>query len=172
MPKQIPLLPDLTDATLTARLQHLIDHKTKPLGSLGKPAATIAKTSPSVSSPVQAPVKSVSLNWGWPANGKLLQRFSSEGVGSKGLDISGNRGDPVKAAAEGVVVYAGEGLVGYGKLMIVRHNDDFISAYAHNDRLISAEGQRVKQGQTIAELGSRWRAWQTCRPKAPPPRRG
>ncbi len=119
-----------------------------------KPAATIAKTSPSVSSPVQAPAKSGSLSWGWPANGKLLQRFSSEGVGSKGLDISGNRGDPVKAAADGVVVYAGEGLVGYGKLIIVRHNDDFISAYAHNDRLISAEGQRVKQGQTIAELGS------------------
>lgn len=119
-----------------------------------KPAASIAKTSPSVSSPVQAPTKSGSLSWGWPANGKLLQRFSSEGVGSKGLDISGNRGDPVKAAADGVVVYAGEGLVGYGKLMIVRHNDDFISAYAHNDRLISAEGQRVKQGQTIAELGS------------------
>lgn len=119
-----------------------------------KPAATVAKTSPSVSSPVQATAKSGSLTWGWPASGKLLQRFSSEGVGSKGVDISGTRGDPVKAAADGVVVYAGEGLVGYGRLIIVRHNDDYISAYAHNDRLIAAEGQRVKLGQTIAELGS------------------
>jgi lipoprotein NlpD len=120
-----------------------------------KPAtAPIAKTTPSVSSPVQAPPKSGSLKWGWPASGALLQRYSSEGVGSKGLDISGNRGDPVKAAADGVVVYAGEGLVGYGKLIIVRHSDDFISAYAHNDRLVAGEGQRVKLGQMIAELGS------------------
>lgn len=123
-------------------------------GAAAKPAAAIAKTSPSVSSPVQPLPKSGSLKWGWPASGALLQRFSNEGVGSKGLDISGNRGDPVRAAAEGVVVYAGEGLVGYGKLIIVRHSEDYISAYAHNDRLIATEGQRVKLGQTIAELGS------------------
>ncbi|RZU45249.1 lipoprotein NlpD [Fluviicoccus keumensis] len=123
-------------------------------GAVAKPAAAIAKTSPSVSSPVQPLPKSGSLKWGWPASGALLQRFSNEGVGSKGLDISGNRGDPVRAAAEGVVVYAGEGLVGYGKLIIVRHSEDYISAYAHNDRLIATEGQRVKLGQTIAELGS------------------
>jgi lipoprotein NlpD len=127
----------------------------KPAMTPVKPAAaTIAKTAPSVSSPVQALPKNGSLKWGWPASGALLQRFSSEGVGSKGLDISGTRGDPVRAAAEGVVVYAGEGLVGYGKLIIVRHSEDYISAYAHNDRLIASEGQRVKLGQTIAELGS------------------
>ncbi|HEX5277798.1 MAG TPA: peptidoglycan DD-metalloendopeptidase family protein [Fluviicoccus sp.] len=127
----------------------------KPAMPPVKPAAaTIAKTAPSVSSPVQALPKNGSLKWGWPANGALLQRFSSEGVGSKGLDISGTRGDPVRAAADGVVVYAGEGLVGYGKLIIVRHSEDYISAYAHNDRLIASEGQRVKLGQTIAELGS------------------
>ncbi|HEX5359882.1 MAG TPA: peptidoglycan DD-metalloendopeptidase family protein [Fluviicoccus sp.] len=127
----------------------------KPAMTAVKPAAaTIAKTAPSVSSPVQALPKNGSLKWGWPASGALLQRFSSEGVGSKGLDISGTRGDPVRAAAEGVVVYAGEGLVGYGKLIIVRHSEDYISAYAHNDRLIASEGQRVKLGQTIAELGS------------------
>lgn len=119
-----------------------------------KPTVPIAKNAPSVSSSVQALPKNGSLTWGWPASGKLIQRFSSEGVGSKGLDISGTRGDPVKAAADGVVVYAGEGLVGYGRLIIVRHSDDYISAYAHNDRLIAAEGQRVKLGQTIAELGS------------------
>ena len=86
--------------------------------------------------------------------GQLLKQFSSEGVGSKGIDIAGKRGDIVKASADGVVVYAGEGLVGYGKLIILRHNDEYITAYAHNDRLIAGEGQRVKIGQNIAELGS------------------
>lgn len=119
-----------------------------------KPAATVAKTAPSVSSPVQAVPKSGSLRWSWPVSGQLLKRFSSDGVGSKGIDIAGMRGDPVKAAADGVVVYSGEGLVGYGKLIILRHNDEYITAYAHNDKLIAAEGQKVKQGQTIAELGS------------------
>lgn len=119
-----------------------------------KTPATVAKTAPSVSSPVQALPKSGSLRWSWPVTGQLLKRFSSDGVGSKGIDIAGTRGDPVKAAADGVVVYSGEGLVGYGKLIILRHNDEYITAYAHNDKLIAAEGQKVKQGQTIAELGS------------------
>lgn len=125
-----------------------------PVGSVKKPAETIVKNPPSVGSNVQAPGKSGSLNWGWPVSGQLLKRFSSEGVSSKGIDIAGKRGDIVKASADGVVVYAGEGLVGYGKLIILRHNDEYITAYAHNDRLIAGEGQRVKLGQTIAELGS------------------
>ena len=120
----------------------------------GKSAATVAKNPPSVSSPVQASGKSGSLKWSWPVSGQVLKRFSNEGVGSKGIDIAGTRGDAVKASADGVVVYAGEGLVGYGKLIILRHNDEYITAYAHNDKLIAAEGQKVKQGQTIAELGS------------------
>jgi lipoprotein NlpD len=103
---------------------------------------------------VQDTVKNGSLTWAWPMTGSLLKRFSTEGVGSKGIDIAGKRGDIVKAAADGVVVYAGEGLVGYGKLLIVRHNDEYITAYAHNDRLIATEGQKLKLGQTIAEVGS------------------
>jgi lipoprotein NlpD len=103
---------------------------------------------------VQDTVKNGSLTWTWPMTGSLLKRFSTEGVGSKGIDIAGKRGDIVKAAADGVVVYAGEGLVGYGKLLIVRHNDEYITAYAHNDRLIATEGQKLKLGQTIAEVGS------------------
>jgi lipoprotein NlpD len=122
--------------------------------SVKKPAEAVVKNAPSVGSNVQAISKSGSLNWGWPVSGTLLKRFSSEGVGSKGIDIAGKRGDIVKASADGVVVYAGEGLVGYGKLIILRHNDEYITAYAHNDRLIAGEGQRVKLGQNIAELGS------------------
>lgn len=119
-----------------------------------KPTDTVAKTTPSVGTNVQDTVKNGSLTWTWPMSGTLLKRFSTEGVGSKGIDIAGKRGDIVKAAADGVVVYAGEGLVGYGKLLIVRHNDEYISAYAHNDRLIATEGQKIKLGQTIAEVGS------------------
>ncbi len=119
-----------------------------------KPSETVVKNTPSVGSNVQATTKGGSLTWGWPVTGQLLKQFSSEGVGSKGIDIAGKRGDTVKASADGVVVYAGEGLVGYGKLIILRHNDEYITAYAHNDRLIAGEGQRVKLGQNIAELGS------------------
>jgi lipoprotein NlpD len=119
-----------------------------------KPSETVAKLAPSVGTNVQAVTKGGSLTWGWPITGQLLKQFSSEGVGSKGIDIAGKRGDIVKASADGVVVYAGEGLVGYGKLIILRHNDEYITAYAHNDRLIAGEGQRVKLGQNIAEMGS------------------
>lgn len=119
---------------------------------------SVVKNTPSVGTNVQATAKSGSLTWGWPVNnansGQLLKRFSTEGVGSKGIAIAGKRGDTVKASADGVVVYAGEGLVGYGKLIIVRHSDEYITAYAHNDRLIASEGQKVKLGQQIAELGS------------------
>ncbi len=119
-----------------------------------KPSETVAKIAPSVGTNVQAVTKGGSLTWGWPISGQLLKQFSSEGVGSKGIDIAGKRGDIIKASADGVVVYAGEGLVGYGKLIILRHNDEYITAYAHNDRLIAGEGQRVKLGQNIAEMGS------------------
>ena len=122
--------------------------------TIKKPSETVNKNAPSVGSSVQATTKGGSLTWGWPVTGQLLKQFSSEGVGSKGIDIAGKRGDIVKASADGVVVYAGEGLVGYGKLIILRHNDEYITAYAHNDRLIAGEGQRVKIGQNIAELGS------------------
>ena len=129
---------------------------TKPASNttVKKPTETVTKSTPSVGTNVQDTVKNGSLTWSWPMTGSLLKRFSTEGVGSKGIDIAGKRGDIVKAAADGVVVYAGEGLVGYGKLLIVRHNDEYITAYAHNDRLIATEGQKLKLGQTIAEVGS------------------
>ena len=72
----------------------------------------------------------------------------------KGIDIAGKRGDPVKAVADGKVVYAGTGIVGFGELLIVKHNDIYLSAYGHNDRLLVAEGEAVRAGQKIAEKGS------------------
>ncbi|MDO8960208.1 MAG: peptidoglycan DD-metalloendopeptidase family protein [Rhodocyclaceae bacterium] len=97
------------------------------------------------------------IDWAWPAAGKLLAGFSEGGAGqeaNKGIDIAGKPGDPVLAAAPGKVVYAGSGLRGYGNLVIVRHNALFLSAYAHNSRILVKEGQTVTRGQRIAELGN------------------
>ena len=90
--------------------------------------------------------------WSWPASGKIVQSFN--GTTSKGIDIAGNLGDAVYAAAGGRVVYAGSELRGFGKLVIVKHNDDYISVYAHNNALLVKEGEAVKRGQKIAEMGS------------------
>lgn len=89
--------------------------------------------------------------WVWPSQGPLLARFG-EGI-SRGIDIGGTRGQVVQAAASGRVVYVGSGLRGYGKLIIIRHGKTLLSAYAHNTRLLVAEGQAVARGQAIAEMG-------------------
>lgn len=91
--------------------------------------------------------------WQWPTEGKLIRGFSSSQYAHKGIDIAGQMEQPVKAAANGVVVYAGSGLVGYGKLLIVKHSDRYLSAYAHNNRLLVKEGDQVSQGQVIARMG-------------------
>jgi len=92
--------------------------------------------------------------WGWPANGILIGKFSSNGSLNKGIDIAGDLGQPVLAASDGTVVYAGSGLRGYGELVIIKHSDTYVSAYGHSRRLLVREGQQVKVGQTIAEMGS------------------
>lgn len=92
------------------------------------------------------------ISWGWPATGRVLAGFS-EGA-NKGLDIVGKIGDPVYASAAGRVVYSGTGLRGYGKLIIIKHNQTYLSAYAHNSNLLVKEGQLVTKGQKIAEIGN------------------
>ncbi|MCK5893943.1 MAG: peptidoglycan DD-metalloendopeptidase family protein [Endozoicomonadaceae bacterium] len=94
------------------------------------------------------------LRWRWPANGRVLSHFSAQGRMNKGIDIAGNIGEPVIATAAGEVVYAGSGLKGYGNLIIVKHNDSYLSAYAHNKALFVKEGGVVKASQKIAEIGS------------------
>ncbi|MBT6579944.1 MAG: peptidoglycan DD-metalloendopeptidase family protein [Cellvibrionales bacterium] len=92
--------------------------------------------------------------WQWPAKGNVSRRFSSKSNAlHKGLDIRGKRGQSVYAANTGVVVYAGAGLPAYGKLLIVKHNETYLSAYAHNSQLLVKEGDKVKVGQQIAEMG-------------------
>jgi len=91
--------------------------------------------------------------WQWPARGKILARYSAGSALNKGVDIAGTLGEPVVAAAPGVVVYAGSGLRGYGNLLIIKHSERYLSAYAHNKRLLVAEQGVVKAGQQIAEIG-------------------
>ena len=111
---------------------------------------------PVVSQPIpqdNAPVAST-IAWRWPTSGNVVQGFSSSDGGNKGIDIGGSRGQAVNAAADGRVVYAGNALRGYGNLIIIKHNDDFLSAYAHNDSILVKDQQEVKAGQQIAKMGN------------------
>jgi lipoprotein NlpD len=102
--------------------------------------------------PPSAGTESDGVDWMWPASGRVLAGFS-KGT-NKGVDILGKVGDPVFASASGRVVYSGTGLRGYGKLIIIKHNDTYLSAYAHNSNLLVKEGQSVARGQKIAEIGN------------------
>ena len=113
------------------------------------PAPPPAAVTPAPPEPSRA--SSASLPWIWPTAGKVIETFDDPR--NKGIDIAGNEGAPVQAAADGEVVYVGSAVRGYGNLVIVRHSDDFITAYAHNRKVLVAEKQSVKRGQPIAELG-------------------
>ena len=122
----------------------------------GKPADKTADAKPD-SKPVDSkPAKPADdedgMGWLWPVNGKVVRGFN-EAAQSKGIDIAGKRGTPVMAAAAGKVVYAGNNLRGYGRFVIVKHNDTYLTVYAHNDKLLVKEGQTVERGQRIAEMG-------------------
>ena len=121
------------------------------------PATTTTQVETTNNTPVNAnvvaPVAS-NIAWQWPTQGNVIQGFSNTDGGNKGVDISGSRGQAVKAAANGRVVYAGNALRGYGNLIIIKHNDDFLSAYAHNDKILVSDQQEVKAGQEIAKMGS------------------
>ncbi|HEX4781872.1 MAG TPA: peptidoglycan DD-metalloendopeptidase family protein [Usitatibacter sp.] len=115
-----------------------------------------AEPAPPVAPPPVAPPKAAGtdkedVDWMWPAKGKVLAPFTEA---SKGMDIGGRKGAPVVAAASGRVVYAGVGLRGYGQLVIIKHNETWLSAYAHNDKILVKEQQDVKKGQKIAEMGA------------------
>ncbi|MBB1472507.1 MULTISPECIES: peptidoglycan DD-metalloendopeptidase family protein [unclassified Luteimonas] len=91
--------------------------------------------------------------WRWPADGNIVARYVAGDPTRQGIDLAGRAGQPVRAAGDGVVVYSGSGLVGYGELVIVKHDEQWLSAYGHNRRRMVAEGERVKAGQQIAEMG-------------------
>lgn len=118
------------------------------------PAATASKPAPPPATASTTPASGTDDEpaFIWPNNGAVLATFDE--VKNKGLDISGAAGDPVLASADGRVVYAGAGLRGYGNLVILKHNNTYLTAYAHNQKLLIKEDQSVKKGQKIAEMGS------------------
>jgi lipoprotein NlpD len=114
------------------------------------PAGTVA---PARTESARVPeIDGGNIDWAWPAAGKVISGFS-ETANLKGIDIAGKSGQPVLASGPGKVVYAGNGLRGYGKLIIIKHNNTFLSAYAHNREILVKEGQQVARGQKIAEMG-------------------
>jgi lipoprotein NlpD len=125
------------------------------------PVAGVAPVSPSPADvkAAAAPVPKAAmrtaggLTWRWPADGNVVKRFQSDAA-IPGIEIAGNAGAAVRAAADGVVVYSGNGLVGYGELVIIKHSDSLLSAYAHNAKRLVKDGQRVSAGQQIATMGS------------------
>lgn len=124
------------------------------------PPIVVAKVAPEISpvtpmAPVAPAAEAIDevdrVEWIWPAKGKVLEGFSES---TKGIDIAGKTGQSVSASAAGKVVYSGAGLRGYGKLIIIKHNNTYLSAYAHNDKILVKEGQAVAKGQKIAEMGN------------------
>lgn len=117
-----------------------------------KPAkpAKIAKTKPAKSAPRTA--SGAPKKWRWPAKGAVIAKFS-RGRGQNGIKIAGAAGSAIRATAAGEVVYAGDGLRGYGNLIIIEHSPSYLSAYAHNRKILVAEGARIKSGQQIAQMG-------------------
>ncbi len=99
-----------------------------------------------------APVQSA-VSWRWPADGQLVSRYVEGDPTKQGIGVAGSAGQAVRAAGEGVIVYSGSGLVGYGELIIIKHDEQWLSAYGHNRRRLVGEGDRVKAGQQIAEMG-------------------
>ena len=116
----------------------LAQSNAKPASSNAKPASSSTKVA----------------KWMWPTKGRVIQNFSAGDQGNKGIDIAGQRGQSIMSTAAGTVVYSGSALRGYGNLVIIKHNDHYLSAYAHNDRLLVKEGQNVNAGQKIATMGS------------------
>ncbi len=117
------------------------------------PTKTVAK--PTAKKPAKASAKpalpSGPISWSWPTRGNIVK--SNSPTSKKGIDISGKSGQTIKAAAAGEVVYSGSGLFGYGKLIIIKHNETYLSAYAYNSKLLVKEGDRVNSGQTISYMG-------------------
>jgi len=129
---------------------------TRPTTVSGNASASTA-TRPATSTPTPPPPAATpaasGFSWRWPADGVVVGNFVPGETTKQGIDIGGSNGQVVKAAADGVVVYSGSGLVGYGELIIIKHNEQWLSAYGHNRKRLVNEGQIVKAGQQIAEMG-------------------
>lgn len=148
--------PYQQNARQATQQKQVSSHNTPAPQPVSTPAKTTQpKTKASTKTKVDNPAKRpqpLKVKWRWPTDGKIVNRFSPSD-GKKGVDIGGKSGQPIFSAADGNVVYSGNSLIGYGNLIIIKHNETYLSAYGHNRRLLVKEGYVVKQGQKIAEMG-------------------
>lgn len=135
-PAVIPLPPRTETVAIAPATQKIVENESPSKSIPQKPDAQSSRNN---------------IKWSWPTNGQVLSRYTEK---SKGVSISGRPGQPVLASADGTVVYSGSGLRGYGKLIIVKHNDTYLSAYGHNSKILVREGETVTKGQKIAEMGN------------------
>lgn len=141
--QQLKLYPPGSASASTARAPAASAKPATP--SAAKPSTTVPASTP-------APVRS-SFSWRWPTDGQVIGTYAAGDATRQGIDIAGSSGQAVRAAADGTVVYSGAGLVGYGELIIIKHDEQWLSAYGHNRKRLVNEGQIVKAGQQIAEMG-------------------
>jgi lipoprotein NlpD len=159
-PRVAPSRPKIASANRAVRKtpsqKPVTVRPSRPKTSAPIPAAPAQKAPEAKPLPAKAAVHRFhdELAWTWPARGRLLRRFDAKSPGKKGISIDGRPGDKVLAAASGKVVYSGSGLSGYGRLIIIKHNQRYLSAYAHNKKLLAKEGDWVDAGQLIAQMGS------------------
>ena len=150
--------PAQTEQPQTKRVAVSSDAKQNPVksntGSQKNSTRVIASQPAKKSPPKPKPVSTGTIQWQWPVQGRIIKSFSAADKSAKGIDIAAKRGQQVRAAAAGEVVYSGEGLIGYGQLIIIKHDDSYLSAYGHNDLRLVTEGDRVVAGQHIANVGS------------------
>ncbi|MEP6510632.1 MAG: peptidoglycan DD-metalloendopeptidase family protein [Dokdonella sp.] len=146
-------LPTTSKATTPTPASETAPPPTGQVTTIERPVPnTIAPVAATPTAGASAVVGDVA--WRWPAAGQVIGTYAAGDQTRQGIDIAGKAGDPVRAAADGTVVYSGNGLIGYGELIIVKHSPNFLSAYGHNRSRLVKEGDRVKAGQTIAEMGS------------------
>ena len=127
---------------------------TKPSKPAQRKETTARVNTKTSSATTKPPLNALKPTWYWPSDGRMIGRFSANDAASKGIDLAGELGESVMAAATGTVVYAGKGLRGYGNLVIIKHNTNFLSAYAHASKILVREKEKIKAGQKIAEIGS------------------
>lgn len=125
----------------------------KTVDYVPEPAAGPAQKSTATPKPAPVVRSSDPGEWIWPVEGRIISNFKPNDPARKGIDIGGKEGQPVVASAGGEVVYSGSGLIGYGELIIIKHSEQLLSAYAHNRKRLVKEGQQVSRGDRIAEMG-------------------
>jgi lipoprotein NlpD len=145
-------LPSVTASSAAQAASAPVPAASSPLASASAPRTNGSTPVPVAGGPALTADDDIA--WGWPAPGNTSVLATFDEVKNKGVDIAGKAGDPVLASADGRVVYAGAGLRGYGNLLILKHNNTYLTAYAHNQTLLVKEDQTVRKGQKIAEMGA------------------